>query len=64
VLWALNEPHLDYLERFISSTTRDRDFPSLPGNRGLAYELPKWMQIARNRQELLRTISRLRRRLT
>jgi len=41
VLWALNEPHLDYLERFASSTKRDRDFPSLPGNRGLAYKLPK-----------------------
>lgn len=63
VLWALNEPHLDYLERFISSTTRDRDFPSPPGARGLAYKLPRWMQLARNRQELLRTISRLRSRL-
>lgn len=63
VLWALNEPHLDYLERFVRSTSRDREFPSSPGNRGLAYKLPKWMQLARNRQELLRTISRLRRRL-
>src|SRR5689334_20768560 len=25
VLWALNEPHLDYLERFVASTQRDRD---------------------------------------
>jgi hypothetical protein len=63
VLWALNKPHLDYLERFIRSTTRDQDFPSPPGDRGLAYKLPKRMQLARNRQELLRTVSRLRRRL-
>jgi ribosomal protein S27AE len=63
VLWALNEPHLDYLERFVRRTTRDRDFPSPPGDRGLAYKLPKWIQLACNREELLRTISRLRRRL-
>ena len=36
VLWALNEPYLDYLERFVSSTSRDRDLPSPSGNRGLA----------------------------
>jgi hypothetical protein len=63
VLWALNEPHLDYVERFIRSTARDRDFPSPPSDRGLAYKLPKWMQLARNRQELLHAVSRLRRRL-
>ncbi len=31
VLWALNEPHLDYLEGFVASTNRDHDFPSPPG---------------------------------
>jgi hypothetical protein len=31
VLWALNALHLDYLERFVASTQRDRDFPSLRG---------------------------------
>ena len=63
VLWALNEPHLSYLERFVASTQRDRDFPSPPGNRQLAYKLPKWMQVARNREELLRALGRLRQRL-
>ncbi len=63
LLWALNEAHLDYLERFIASKSRDRDFPSPPGNRGLAYKLPKWMQLASARDELLHTIGRLRRRL-
>ncbi len=63
VLWALNERHLDYLERFVGSRSRDRDFPSPPGNRGLAYKLPKWMQLAHNRDELLRTISHMRRRV-
>jgi hypothetical protein len=56
----LTEPHLDYLEGFVASTNRDHDFPSPPGNRSLSYKLPKWMQLASNRDELLRTISRLR----
>lgn len=60
VLWAFNELHLDYLERFVASADRDRDFPAPPGNRGLAFKLPKWMQLAGNRAELLRSIDDLR----
>ena len=60
VLWALNEPHVDYLERLVASTQRDQEFPSPSGNRGLAYKLPKWMQVASNREELLRATRRLR----
>ena len=63
LLWALNEPHLDYMERFVASTQRDRDFPSPPGNRGLSYKLPKWMQLASNREDVLRAIGHLRQRL-
>lgn len=63
LLWANNALHLDYLLRFIASKERDRDFPSPPGNRGLAYKLPKWMQLASNRDELLRAGERLRSRL-
>ena len=59
VLWALNEPHLDYLKRFVESTSRDRDFPSPSGNRQLAYKLPKWMQVAKHRDEILHTLERL-----
>jgi len=63
VLWALNEPHLDYLQRFVESIHRDQDFPSPAGNRGLGYKLPKWMQLAKNRDEILAAIQRLRLRL-
>jgi len=63
VLWALNEPHLDYLARFVASANRDRDFPSPSGNRGLAYKLPKWMQVAKHRDEVLHELERLRARL-
>lgn len=64
LLWALNEPHLDYLERFVGSMNRDQEFPSPPGDRGLAYKLPKWMQLSGNRDELLRALGRLHQRLT
>jgi len=36
---------------------------SVPGSRSLTYKLPKWMQFAANRGELLKTVSQLRRRL-
>jgi hypothetical protein len=60
LLWALNYAHLDYLAQFVASKQRGRDFPSPPGARGLTYMLPKWMQLARHREELLKTIERLR----
>jgi hypothetical protein len=60
-LWALNEPHLDYLERFVSSTQRDRDFPrNTFGGAPLADRLPAWMASHKHRDEVLRTIARLR----
>jgi hypothetical protein len=62
VLWALNEPHLDYLER--SSLTPHETVTSLPSRQpGLAYNLPMWMQLAENRRELLGALRRLRLRL-
>ena len=59
-LWALNEVHLDYLEPYVAETQREREFPSPSGNRQLAYKLPRWMKLAKNRDEVLRTIDRLR----
>jgi hypothetical protein len=59
-LWAMNESHLDYLGAYVSETQREREFPSPPGNRQLAYKLPKWMKLAKNRDEILRSIDRLR----
>lgn len=64
VFWAYHEPHLDYLERFIASTTRERDFPAPKGHRELAHKLPRWMQAGDNRKELLQVIVRLRDRIT
>jgi hypothetical protein len=54
-LWAMNESHLDYLAAYVSETQRLRAFPS-----GIGYKLPKWMRLAKNRDEILRSIERLR----
>ena len=62
-LWALNEQHLDYLAAYIEEKQREREFPSPAGDRQLASKLPKWMKLAKNREEVLRSIERLRRRL-
>jgi Zn ribbon nucleic-acid-binding protein len=59
-LWALNESHLDYLADYVAETQREREFPSPPGDRQLAYKLPKWMKLAKHRDEILRAIDRLR----
>ena len=59
-LWAMNESHLDYLGAYVAETQREREFPSPPGNRQLAYKLPKWLKLAKNRDEILRSIDRLR----
>jgi len=59
-IWALNESHLDYLAAYVAERQRERAFPSPPGRRQLAYKLPKWMKLAKNRDEVLRAIERLR----
>lgn len=62
-LWALNRHHLDYLEAFVASTQRRRDFPSTPGHRQLAEKLPPWMIEAKHRDEVLKALQKLRARL-
>ena len=55
-LWAYNRPHLAYLKRYTEADLRDEcSYP----NTGLARYLPKWMKIARNRDEVLRCINKL-----
>ena len=59
-LWALNETHLDYIERFVKSEDRDREFPSLPGRRQLSDKFPAWLVSRKHRDEVTRAINRLR----
>lgn len=62
-LWAFNPAHLRWLEEYVGAELRERaPGPHGWSNRGMASRLPKWMQSARNRDELLRCIRGLRER--
>ncbi|APU17376.1 MULTISPECIES: TFIIB-type zinc ribbon-containing protein [Actinoalloteichus] len=57
-LWALNEKHLDLLERHVAARLRERTGP--PRNSSMVSRLPGWLSAAGNRAEVLTTIRRLR----
>lgn len=65
-LSALNAAHLDYLERFVRAELRERVPDPKWGwsNRSLVSRLPRWIQSAKNRPEVLLCIERLKRRLS
>lgn len=56
LLWAVNEPHLDFLERFVAAGVREQS----PGNSTLASRLPAWIKSAKHRPALLRVFARMR----
>jgi hypothetical protein len=57
VLWAWNEWHLDFMERYVAADLRERS-PNI--NRSLASRLPAWIKSAKHRDEVLKGIRRLR----
>ncbi|HJU69010.1 MAG TPA: hypothetical protein VJ650_12300 [Gemmatimonadaceae bacterium] len=57
VLWALNEGHLLFLERYIGAQLRERA-PNRNGS--LASRLPTWMKDAKHRDEIMTCLARLR----
>jgi len=59
-LWALNLRHLNYIERFVLSTNRDAEFPSLSGDRQLSDKFPAWMTSSKHRTDIARALRRLR----
>lgn len=54
LLWALNEDHLDFLEEYIGASLRE----SYRGT--MASRLPDWMKSAKNREDVLKCIGKLR----
>lgn len=56
-LWAINLEHLDFLERYVESDLRER-IPNI--NKSLASRLPQWIKNKKNRNEILKGITRLR----
>ncbi|MDG4808776.1 hypothetical protein O7634_18690 [Micromonospora sp. WMMD1120] len=57
-LWAFNPAHLDLMEGYVGARLRERR--AKPGGMTLVARLPRWIKDAANRDELLRTIRRLR----
>lgn len=58
-LWAFHERHLDLIERFVAAKHRERGLGDRPGMT-LVARLPAWMTTAKHRDEVLRTIVKLR----
>ncbi len=57
VFWAYNDKHLEYLERYISATIREhKDRTGFT----LLEKLPKFYHEAKNRNDLLKIIAKLR----
>ena len=56
-LWAYNMEHLDFLEKYVSATIREK-VPNI--NQSLASRLPNWIKSAKNRKSILKCILKLR----
>jgi hypothetical protein len=57
IFWAYNDKHLEYLERYISATIREhRDRTGFT----LLEKLPKFYHEAKNRESLLKIITKLK----
>jgi hypothetical protein len=56
-LWAYNEEHLDFIEKYVAAKLRRRA-PHV--NKSLAARLPQWIKSAKNRGEVLRAVGKLR----
>jgi hypothetical protein len=56
-LWANNLAHLNFLESYVEAKLRER-VPNF--NRSLASRLPQWIKSAKNREEILKCIRRMK----
>jgi hypothetical protein len=63
-LWAVNEEHLAYIERYVRAERRRDRAESKLFNSALGEQFPKWMVLAKHRDSLLRTIDDLRGRVS
>lgn len=65
MLWAFNRRHLELLEGFVSATLREQKQDPQWGwaNSSAISRLPKWMIAAKNREQVLKAITRLKAKL-
>ena len=59
-LWAYSARHLDFIENYVAARLRERR-PHV--NKSMASRLPQWIKSAKNRDEILRAIARLKEKL-
>lgn len=60
-LWAYNPEHLDLLRQYVQATLREHDPWHEPWRKmGLFGRLPAWIKQAKNRDEVLRGLDRMR----
>lgn len=62
VLWILNRPHLDFMERFIAADLREERMPEMSSRR-LSSALPRWLISGKNRDDVVRCLKKLRTKL-
>lgn len=62
VLWVLNREHLGFLEQFIQADLREERMPERSSRR-LSSALPSWMLAAKNRDDVVRALKKLRKKL-
>jgi hypothetical protein len=58
-VWAYNPDHLAFLKQYVEATDRRRPI-TIKGsgfNKSLAGRLPRWMQLARNREQVSKAIA-------
>ena len=58
VLWAYNVEHLNLLESYVAARLRERR--AVPGSLSMLARRPAWVKSAKNRDEVLRVIGRMR----
>jgi hypothetical protein len=56
LLWAVNEPHLDFMERYVAAGVREQ----VRVNSTLASRLPAWIKSAKHRPALLKAFAKMR----
>ena len=57
LLWAYNTAHLDYLEKYIAAAIRENKERT---GFSMVEKLPRFMQVAKNRDSLLKLIGKMR----
>ncbi|MEP6903492.1 MAG: hypothetical protein ABJA66_17350 [Actinomycetota bacterium] len=60
LLWAYNLKHLEMLEKYVAAKLRER---TKNGRSSFLSKLPKWIKCAKNRDEILKRIAKLKEKL-